>query len=260
LAYRVASESKKLISDWAQNHDPIYDFKTEDGVGQTMWVVDDEGTIAQLLSAFAKVETLYIADGHHRAAAASRVAAARNNPDKNAECNRFLAMIFPHDELEILDYNRIVKDLNGMDAEGFLASVSKEFKVEASKEPVKPTETMCFGAYLAGQWYSLTYVGPSPEDVVERLAVSILQKKLLDPVLGVQDPQTDKRIDFVGGVRGTNELQKRVDSGEMAVAFTVSPTKLTELMDVSDAGRIMPPKSTWFEPKLRSGLLIHLFD
>jgi uncharacterized protein (DUF1015 family) len=259
LAYRAASEPRAIIDEWTKNHPPVYDFKTEDGVGQAMWVVNETGVIEQLVKAFSPIDSLYIADGHHRAAAASRVAAARANKDASAECNRFLAMIFPHDELEILDYNRIVKDLNGKDVAGFLEAVGEKFTVEPRDIAVKPKDAMCYGAYVAGKWYLLKYKEQAPADVVERLAVSVLQKQLLEPVLGIQDPQTDRRIDFVGGARGTAELERRVDSGEMAVAFTVCATKLTDLMDVSDAERIMPPKSTWFEPKLRSGLLIHRF-
>jgi len=241
------------------NHAPVYDFKSEDGVGQTMWVVDDEGVIKDLADAFASVEALYIADGHHRAAAASRVAAARANADPNAEVNRFLAMIFPHDELAILDYNRMVKDLNGLDPAGLLAALGNKFDVVESADPVKPSEPITFGMYVAGKWYSIKFKGSVPADTVQRLAVSILQNEVLNPLLGIENPQTDKRIDFVGGIRGTSELENRVNSGEMAIAFTLCPTALTELMDVSDTGLVMPPKSTWFEPKLRSGLLIHKF-
>ena len=259
LTYRTRPEPGVIMKKWMDSNQPVYDFKSEDGVGQTMWVVDDDAVIKELVEAFKGVETLYIADGHHRAAAASRVAAARACADPNAECNRFLAVIFPHDDLVILDYNRLIRDLNGMDAAGFLSALGEKFDVKACSAPVKPKEPMTFGLYLAGKWYSITYKRPAPADVVERLAVSVLQNEVLAPLLGIQDPKTDKRIDFVGGIRGTAELEERVNSGEMALAFTVCPTTLTELMDVSDADRIMPPKSTWFEPKLRSGLLIHKF-
>jgi len=261
LTYRAgaAPQPKVLMQAWIDSHQPVYDFKSEDGVGQTMWMVDDDAAIKQLSQAFEGIEALYIADGHHRAAAASRVAATRTGDGPEAESGRFLSVIFPHDELIILDYNRLLRDLNGRDAAGFLAALSEKFDVSESSAPVKPTQPHTFGLYLAGKWYSAKYKLPAPADVVERLAVAVLQNEVLAPLLGIQNPQTDKRIDFVGGIRGTDELEQRVNSGEMALAFTVCPTTLTELMDVSDADRIMPPKSTWFEPKLRSGLLIHKF-
>ncbi|MCL2857395.1 MAG: DUF1015 family protein [Oscillospiraceae bacterium] len=260
LTYRAdaAPQPKALMQAWIDSHKPEYDFKSEDGVGQTMWVVDDPAAIKQLSEAFEGIEALYIADGHHRAASASRVAAMRNGgPD--AESERFLSVIFPHDDLIIMDYNRLLCDLNGMDAAGFLTALGEKFEISESATPVKPTHPHTYGVYLAGKWYTAKYKLPAPTDVVERLAVAVLQNEVLAPLLGIQNPQTDKRIDFVGGIRGTAELEQRVNSGEMALAFSVCPTTLTELMDVSDAGRIMPPKSTWFEPKLRSGLLIHKF-
>ena len=260
LTYRSNPAPAAIMQKWMEKNKPIYDFKSEDGVGQTVWLVDDAGVIAELVAAFKGIDALYIADGHHRAAAASRVAAARAKADPNAECNRFLSVIFPQDDLVILDYNRLVRDLNGRDGAAFLAALGEKFEIKESPSPVKPTTPMTYGMYLAGKWYSISYNRPAPTDVVERLAVAVLQNEVLNPLLGIQNPQTDKRIDFVGGIRGTQELEARVDSGEMALAFTVCPTTLTELMDVSDAGRIMPPKSTWFEPKLRSGLLIHKFD
>ena len=260
LTYRAntAPQPRELMQAWIDSHKPVYDFKSEDGVGQTMWVVDDDAVITQLKKAFEGIEALYIADGHHRAAAASRVGAMRAG-GADAESGRFLSVIFPHDDLIIMDYNRLLRDLNGKDAAGFLAALGEKFDVSESSTPVKPEQPHTFGLYLAGKWYSAKYKLPAPADVVERLAVAVLQNEVLAPLLGIQNPQTDKRIDFVGGIRGTSELEQRVNSGEMALAFTVCPTTLTELMDVSDAGRIMPPKSTWFEPKLRSGLLIHKF-
>jgi len=259
LTYRTNPGPSAVMKKWMDANKPIYDFKSEDGVGQTMWLIDDANVVSELIEAFKEIKALYIADGHHRAAAAMRVSGARGSADPNAEVNRFLSVIFPQDDLIIMDYNRMVRDLNGMDKEKFLAALSEKFDITEKAEPVKPTQPMTYGLYLDGKWYEIRYNRPVPTDVVERLAVAVLQNEVLAPILGIANPQTDKRIDFVGGIRGTGELENRVNSGEMALAFTVCPTTLTELMDVSDADRIMPPKSTWFEPKLRSGLLIHKF-
>jgi len=254
IAYRAVEALRAQLDQWTQNHRPLYDFTKPDGVRHTLWRVNDAAAMDGLREGFLAVPYLYIADGHHRCAAAAKVAQADNE-----ESGRFLAVMFPADELAILDYNRLVKDLNGLGAEGFLAAVEKDFTVFDSAGPVRPLQTHEYGLYMKGQWRALRYSGPPFADVTEGLAVSVLQNKLLAPILGIGDPQTDKRIDFVGGARGTEELERRVDSGEMAAAFSLCPTGLDELLAVADAGRIMPPKSTWFEPKLLSGLLVHGF-
>jgi len=234
-----------------------------------MWVIDNEETKAALVAAFAEIPALYIADGHHRNATAAIVAKKRNeavataNPD--AEHNFYLAVIFPHDELAILDYNRVVADLNGMDASAFLVALEAAWTVEESATQVKPARKHEVGMYLGGKWYRLTLKNasgagsPSSAHAIDNLDCAVLQNTLLAPVLGITDPRADKRIDFVGGIRGLEGLEARVNSGEMAVAFALHPTSMEELMAVADADQIMPPKSTWFEPKLRSGLLVHKF-
>ena len=235
---------------------PEYDFVTDDGIGHTFWVAA-ESFNARFDAAFAKVDALYIADGHHRSAAASRVHNLRQGKPGNHDA--FLAVVFPHNQLQILDYNRVVKDLNGADAAHFLTRVAERFTVEKSTR-AKPEAVHHFGMFLEGQWYALTAKpgtwDPTPTGVLD---VTILQRNLLAHVLAIGDPRTDKRIDFVGGIRGTAELEKRVNSGSAAVAFAMYPTTLEQLMAIADAGEIMPPKSTWFEPKLRSGLVVHPF-
>jgi len=265
LAYReTKSESSPsaLIKKWTAAHDPVYNFTTDDGVRHTVWVIDDVKTQEALTGAFGSVPCMYIADGHHRNASALKVAQMRNkdNADPEAEHNFYLAVIFPHDELKIMDYNRVVTDLNGLSKEAFIETLEKDFTVEKSDAPVRPDKKAVFGMYLNNSWYRMTLKNATdPSDVIGNLDVSVMQNKVLSPILGINDPKTDKRIDFVGGIRGLDELVRRVDSGEMAVAFAMHPTSMDELMAVSDADKIMPPKSTWFEPNLRSGLLIHLF-
>lgn len=241
---------------------PVYDFDNA-GVRQTCWVVDDDADIAAIQGAFAKMNALYIADGHHRCASAVRVARKRRvqNPDYTGqeEFNFFLCVLFPDEQLAIMDYNRVVADLNGNSEAAFLAKVSEKFDVEQlGKAAPHVTEKHTFGMYLGGQWWKLTAKAGTfdANDVVAQLDVSILQQNLLTPILGIGDPRTDKRIDFVGGIRGLGELEKRV-SGGMAVAFAMCPTSIEDLMSIADSGRIMPPKSTWFEPKLLSGIFIH---
>ncbi len=255
MAYRNQAGLKEIISDWCETRAPAYDFTGGDGVGHTLWVLDDDGAIGEVVNAAAQLPCVYIADGHHRSAAAARVAALR----KTAETGKFLAVMFPQEELRILDYNRLIKDLNSLSVQEFFKKIEDDFDVTASNGPVKPSATYEYGFYAEGRWYRLTYKKAAPTDAVEALAVSILQDKILSPVLNIQDPRSDKRIDFVGGARGTEGLSKRVDSGEMKAAFSLSPTKMEELLNVADNGLIMPPKSTWFEPKLLSGLLIHEF-
>ena len=243
---------------------PVYDFIAPgDGFGHTFWIIDQSEDIAAITAEFAKMPALYIADGHHRNASAVKVGLKRREqkPDYTGEeeFNYYLSVLFPADELFILDYNRVVKDLNGRSEQEFLEKISENFNVSpAPASPCHPPRRHTFGMYLGGKWYLLEAKDHIlSHDPVDGLDVSILQDSLLAPVLAIGDPRTDKRIDFVGGIRGLGELERRVDSGEMQVAFSIFPTAMDELMAVADAGRTMPPKSTWFEPKLRSGLFIH---
>jgi uncharacterized protein (DUF1015 family) len=232
---------------------PDVDLVADDGIGHMLWVVRAPVLIDQISDAFNAMKALYIADGHHRSAAASRVAAARGDDEAAAW---FLTVIFPHRQMRILDYNRVVRDLAGLSTESFLARVAESFQVTPSATTVHPQGPGNFGMYLAGQWYLLC-IHPEkiPSDPVGLLDVSLLADQLLAPVLGIEDPRRDTRIDFVGGIRGLDELVKRVDSGEMAVAFSMYATRMEDLMAVADAGEVMPPKSTWFEPKLADGLV-----
>ena len=265
LTYRAQSRIDQLVKGVMDSKAPVYDFVSDDGIGHTVWVMDEDGVIGEICEIFAGVENLYIADGHHRSASAVRVGLKRReqNPgwDGSEEFNYFLSVIFPDDQLYIMDYNRIVKDLNGYTDARFMAAVGEKFDIEeyAGEGVLKPTAKHTYGMYLDGKWYLLTAREGSFDegDPVARLDVSILQNNLLSPILGIGDPRTDKRIDFVGGIRGLQCLADRVDSGEMKVAFSMYPTTMDDLMDIADAGAIMPPKSTWFEPKLRSGVFIH---
>lgn len=245
---------------------PKYDFVSEDGVGHTLWLVDGDEDIKNITAIFEQIPALYVADGHHRTAAAARVGEERMkaNPNHNGteEYCYFLAVIFPDAQLNIIDYNRVVKDLNGLSKEEFLAAVEKDFVVEkVGKEIYKPNALHNFGLYLDGEWYSMTAKEGTYDDndPIGVLDVTVLSNLVLDKVLGIKDLRRDKRIDFVGGIRGLGELQKRVDSGEMKVAFALYPVSMQQLIDIADSGNIMPPKTTWFEPKLRSGVVIHEF-
>ncbi|MDJ0739082.1 MAG: DUF1015 family protein, partial [Gammaproteobacteria bacterium] len=237
-----------------------------DGVRHEIWTIDDAEQITELTAAFDAMPAIYVADGHHRSAAGSRVGNARRaaNPAHTGDegYNHFLSVIFPHDQMQILDYNRVVRDLNGAGPEEFLAAVGAAFDLDLSDAPVKPAASGEFGMYLAGQWYHLRIHDDlvQADDPVARLDVSLLQDNLIAPLLGVADPRRDDRIDFVGGIRGLGELERRVDSGDWAVAFALHPTTMRALMDVADAGDVMPPKSTWFEPKLADGLVSHVLD
>ncbi len=243
---------------------PDMDVTADDGVRHSLWVVSDAAQIALITTTFDAMNCLYIADGHHRSAAASRVAAARKaaNPAHNGEeaYNYFLSVIFPDNQMQIMDYNRVIKDLNGMSTDGFRTAIEQAFTVAATDGPCKPAQAGEFGMYLGGQWYRLTIKADliPQDDPVKRLDVSLLQDNLIRPLLGIDDPRRDKRIDFVGGIRGLKELERRVDNGGMAVAFALFPTSMAQLMAVADAGEVMPPKSTWFEPKLADGLVSHL--
>lgn len=238
-------------------HAPDAEATTPDGVEHTMWVISDPARIAAVTRAFQTMRAVYIADGHHRSAAAARVAAAR--PDSDA-AQSFLVVSFPIAEMRILDYNRVVTGLNGLDRDGFLAAVGAAFDVRPAEGRARPEAARQFGLYLAGQWYRLTPKDPPPDDPVARLDVSLLSDRLLGPVLGIHDLRKDKRIDFIGGRRGLGELERRVDGGEMAAAFALFPTAMADLIAVADAGRVMPPKSTWFEPKLADGLVSYPLD
>ena len=259
LAYKSQAGIDQLIQS-VTTHTPDVDLKADDGITHTFWVLKDQSVIDELTAGFDGMEALYIADGHHRSAAASRVAAALEaGPDDMS--GYFLSVIFPHKQMQILDYNRVVRDLNGLSVSELLENVATAFDVEEQQAAVSPSRPGEFGMYLAGRWYRLTINADRlSQDPVARLDVSLLAANLLEPVLGISDPRTDPRIDFVGGIRGLGELEKRVDSGEMAVAFSLFPTSMEDLMAVADAGKVMPPKSTWFEPKLVDGLVSHLLD
>jgi uncharacterized protein (DUF1015 family) len=265
LAYPNAPQVDAILSK-ASSGAPDADVTAEDGIRHTIWVIRDAAVLGQLTAAFDAMNALYIADGHHRSAAASRVAAARRatNPAHNGaeSYNYFLSVIFPHHQMKIMDYNRVMTDLNGMDATSFLKRIGENFSVQPSTTPVKPAQPGEFGLYLPGQWYRLQiHADLIPvNDPVARLDVSLLQNHLIAPVLGINDPRRDKRIDFVGGIRGLPELEKRVNSGNMAVAFAMFATRMEDLMSVADANEVMPPKSTWFEPKLADGLVSHVLD
>jgi uncharacterized protein (DUF1015 family) len=245
---------------------PEYDFTTPDGVSHSLWVLADAALIQRLTELFAGIPHLYVADGHHRSAAAARVRDMRKaaNPDHTGqeEYNFFLTVIFPESQLHIMPYNRAVKDLNGHGTAGFIARLETSFEIVPSYETVVPQARHHFGMYLDGHWFHLhaREAIVNEADTVDRLDVSILQNNLLNPLLGIHNPRTDKRIHFVGGIRGNDELVKLVDSGEYAVAFSLYPTSISELIELADQDQIMPPKSTWFEPKLRSGLFVHLLS
>ena len=258
LVHRATPDIDRTLAAVAADQPPEVDITAADGVRHQLWPVVGRGVIEHLTQAFERLDSLYIADGHHRSAAASRVAASRRCGDGDAEAHQgFLAVVFPHDQMRILDYNRLVRDLNGLDAGAFQERVAERFTVEPSDTPVSPERPGVFGMYLQGVWYRLTLSDaiPPAADPVAALDVSRLQEHLLGPILGIQDPRRDERIDFVGGIRGLAGLTARVDSGEMAVAFALHPTRLEELMAVADRGDVMPPKSTWFEPKLADGLV-----
>jgi len=257
LAYKNVIEIDSIVYHWKNSRLPAYDLVAGDGIKHTVWSVNDDSIVADITRLFAeKVPATYIADGHHRAASAAKVSKAL--PESEA-AKYFLTTIFPASELAILDYNRLVKDLNGLDADDFIGALQEDFTITQSEEPVKPAQLHEFGMYLDKQWFILasrkdTY----SNDPIGVLDVTILSNNVLDKLLGIKDQRTDKRIDFVGGIRGLKELEKRVDSGEMRIAFSLYPVTIQQLINIADSGKIMPPKSTWFEPKLRDGLLTHL--
>lgn len=259
LAYRSVADIDALIEKWKKDKNPVYDLVADDKVQHTVWIVNDSKVSDKITELFkTKVPATYIADGHHRAASAAKV---RKSLGKKAPAGAdiFLTTLFPSEQLRIMDYNRVVKDLHGLSNETFLQKLEENFTVEKVKEAVAPAQLHEFGLYLKKQWYKLTAKeGSWNSDPIGILDVTILQDKVLDALLGIKDPRTDKRIDFIGGIRGLAELEKRVDSGEMAVAFSLFPVSIQQLFDIADSGNVMPPKSTWFEPKLRDGLLTHL--
>lgn len=261
LTYRKNDIISNTVNSWANAHESVYDF-VADGVNQTVWVIDDEDIINTISTEFAKIDALYIADGHHRCASAVKVGQKRREekPDYTGdeEFNFFLSVAFPDDELEIMDYNRVVKDLNGMSREEFLSSLSHSFDVEKVETQYKPTKRHTFGMLIENDWYKLSAKEQiiDESDPVKRLDVSILQDNLLSPILDIDDPKTNDRIDFIGGIRGLGELERRCKE-DMKLAFAMYPTSIGDLMSIADANLIMPPKSTWFEPKLLSGIFIH---
>ncbi|PID27235.1 MAG: hypothetical protein CR982_06465 [Candidatus Cloacimonadota bacterium] len=264
LTYKNKESINNIVSDVVKSTKPVYDFVADDGIGHTVWIIEDDSKSDKLIEEFAKIDYLYVADGHHRSASAAIVANRRreNNPNHNGseEYNYFLAVYFPDEQLHIMDYNRVVIDLNGNSEDEYFEKLTKIFECEKIGSDIyRPTKKGEIGMYMDKNWYKLTVKSGifDPKDPVNSLDTAILQSNILDPVLGIDDPRTSERVDFIGGIRGLEELVKLVDSGKFKVAFAMYPTSIKELMDIADAGKVMAPKSTWFEPKLRSGLLIH---
>ncbi len=263
LTYRRNNEIQHIIEDFMKNNAPEYDFKSDDGIEHTFYKISDQSIIEKIIGLFNSIDSLYVADGHHRSAAAAKTGERRREANENhtgnEEYNWFLTIIFPHDELYIMDYNRVVKDLNGNSEDQFIEKVKQDFYLEPKDSKYSPEDQKSFGMYLGGKWYKLTAIEDryDKEDVIESLDVAILQKNLLTPILDIGDPKTDERIDFIGGIRGLEELERLVDSGKFKVAFAMHATAIEQLMDVADMDKVMPPKSTWFEPKLRSGMISH---
>ncbi|MBR5115421.1 MAG: DUF1015 domain-containing protein, partial [Lachnospiraceae bacterium] len=259
LCFRRNTAIAEVVAS-CKSASPLYDFTSHDNTKNRIWIIDKPSDISVITDAFASMQAIYIADGHHRCASAVRVGLARREAaggTKELESDHFLSILFPEDELKILDYNRVVKDLNGMDKGEFMAAITGAFDVKEAAGPVSPAGKGEFGMYLEDQWYLLRAKDAvRKQDAVEGLDVALLQRELLAPILGISDPKTDPRIDFVGGVRGLEELERRCHT-DMRIAFSMHPTSLAELFAVADEGRLMPPKSTWFEPKLLSGLFIH---
>ncbi|NQU84574.1 MAG: DUF1015 domain-containing protein [Mariniphaga sp.] len=268
FSYKAVPEIDEIVEDIVKNQDPEYDFTAEDGFGHHFWVIENSALNKQIEELFAtKVPFTYVADGHHRTAAAARIGIEKQeqNPNHsgNEEYNFFMVVHFPDNQLNIIDYNRVVKDLNNLSDNEFLVELEQAFEVEKIGEQIyKPQKLHEFGMYLSNEWYKLSAKkGTSDDnDPISVLDVTILSKQILEPTLGIVDLRTDKRIDFVGGIRGLGEIKKRVDSGDYKVAFALYPVSMQQLINIADSGNIMPPKTTWFEPKLRSGLIVHLLD
>lgn len=265
-AYKQRDEIDEFVDNFKKEKSTVYDFRSEDDVLHQVWVVSEKDKVNSLENLLEKVPEVYIADGHHRAASGSKVGREmreQKGSENDAPYNYFLSVLFPHDQLSILDYNRVIKDLNGHTEEIFIAEVEKYFDVsKKASGSHKPDRSRSYGMYLGGYWYELNLKEAYDEedDPVGSLDISLLDKYVLKPLLGIEDQRTDKRIDFVGGIRGVGELQRRVDSGEMKIAFAIHPVSIEALFKVADSGNVMPPKSTWFEPKLRSGLFVHQID
>lgn len=264
FAYPAVEEMDKIVDNVVRNSKPVYDFVAEDGFGHHFWVIEDALVNKRITDIFASIPALYVADGHHRTAAAARVGQEKKNQNPNhtgnEEYNYFLSVIFPDNQLKIIDYNRVVKDLNGLTAQQLIEKLGKSFEVkEMGSEIYTPSKLHNFSMYLDGRWYSLTAKAGTynDSDPIGVLDVTILSNLVLDEILDIKDLRTSNRIDFVGGIRGLGELKRRVDSGEMKAAFALYPVSMKQLIDIADTGNIMPPKTTWFEPKLRSGLVIH---
>ena len=267
FSYPAVAEIDEIVADFVKNNAPVYNFTGADEVGHHFWVIKDKATNDRIVALFDALPAIYVADGHHRTAAAALVGNEKRKANPNhtgqEEYNFFLAVHFPDNQLTIIDYNRVVKDLNGNSTEEFLSKLEKGFVVkELGADIYKPTVLHEFSMYLEGKWYSLTAKDNTYDDndPIGVLDVTILTNEVLEPILGIEDLRRSKRIDFVGGIRGLGELQKRVDSGEMKVAFALYPVSMKQLIDIADSGKIMPPKTTWFEPKLRSGLVVHELD
>ena len=266
LTYRARKDINEIVEEIIKEN-PLYNIETEDGIKHIFWKIDQQNDIEKILNIFSEIDFLYVADGHHRSASGTKVGQMRREANPNhtgeEEYNFFLSVIFPDDQLYIMDYNRVVKDLNGDSIEDFLEKIAEKFdvKISSTTEGYSPNKLHNFGMYFDGKWYDLTAKEGTfnEDDPVRSLDVAILQDNLLNPILGIGDPRKDKRIDFVGGIRGLQELSRRVDEGE-AVAFSMFPTSIEQLMAIADADEVMPPKSTWFEPKLRSGMITHLLD
>ena len=261
LAYRNIAEVDALINKWTTEKNPQYDFIADDKIQHSLWIVNEDTAIKNITQLFWNLAPCtYIADGHHRAASAAKVRAALGKK-ATANADYFLTTLFPSDQLRIMDYNRVLKDLNGLNENGFLKKLEEKFDIEKKEKAYRPEGLHQFGLYLNKRWYKLTAKpGTFNDDPISILDISILLENVLDPILGIKDQRTDKRIDFIGGIRGLEELEKRVNSGEMAIAISLYPVSMEQLFDIADSGKTMPPKSTWFEPKLRDGLLTHLID
>ncbi|MEO8768434.1 MAG: DUF1015 family protein [Ferruginibacter sp.] len=261
LAYKNIDDVDTLINKWTAEKNPQYDFIADDKIQHSIWIVNDDATIKNITNLFkTQAPCTYIADGHHRAASAAKVRSALGKK-ATPNADYFLTTLFPSNQLYIMDYNRLLKDMNGLSADDLLKKLEEKFTIEKKDKAYRPEALHQFGLYMNNQWYKLTSKpGTYTEDPIGILDISILQENVLDPILGIKDQRTDKRIDFVGGIRGLEELEKRVNSGEMALAISLYPVSIEQLFNIADSGNTMPPKSTWFEPKLRDGLLTHLID